>query len=180
MQSDLLENWVPSYLLLETPKDVCVYCGDQASENDHLIPFSMLTSQTRKGENWGGLMSRSCPSCNRVLSNQYFVTLDRRVAFVSRKISKQLKKIKCSSGWTQREISELSDSLKHLIEAKIRAKQDSERRVLWSKTPAYIDLREKMYEKCLLLYTKNTHLLEFIRPNWVWGISAYGFNHKSP
>jgi hypothetical protein len=168
MQSEALERWVPSYLLLETKNDVCLYCGNQASHNEHLIPFSMLTASVRKQRGNCGLISRSCPSCNSVLSNNYFDTLDRRVDFVTKDIAKKFRKIRCNTNWTQREVSELSLPLRSLLEAKILAKQDFERRLMWPNVPSYIDLRENMYEKCKALHPQNRRLLEFIRPSWMW------------
>jgi len=98
-----------------------------------------------------------------------FPSLDQRVDFVKHHIINTLKSIP-SANWTQGELYEMSPTLRGMVENQIASKLEYERKAAWTNTPAYIDLREKIYCKIAPKYAKNTPLLQFLRPFWMWSM----------
>lgn len=161
-----MENWIPSDGLIRTPSRVCIYCGDPANVTEHLIPFSFLSCKTT-GSRDVGLRSDACQACNGRLSDKVFESLDLRVQFANDKIAGALAKVKTASTWSNRELAELSGSLRQFVRAQIVARQELERRVAWINTPEYVDVREFIHEQARLRYPTNHRLLSFLRPVWL-------------
>lgn len=88
----------------------CVYCGDYATDWDHVVPHSFLTTCERRSYSSGVLPS--CHWCNAHLSNGIFETLDERLHFVSGRFFSKHRKILSAPDWTEREIAELGPNLR--------------------------------------------------------------------
>ena len=61
---------------------MCVYCGGDATEVDHIIPYSYCLKH--EPEN----LIASCPTCNRIASNKIFDSLAEKMLYI-RKVRNQ-------------------------------------------------------------------------------------------
>jgi hypothetical protein len=64
----------------------CIYCNDEATARDHIIPVSFVSVRKRRGK-WPRGQNRdfqvsSCIECNNLLSNFIFDTMDNRMEYL--------------------------------------------------------------------------------------------------
>lgn len=95
---------------------LCFYCGEMASERDHVIPHS-LTSHTIRL--WSGCDTvQCCRECNSLLGNKIFGRMAERVAELAKLFHKKHKLGTGFIEWSDDELNELGYSLKSYIAGK--------------------------------------------------------------
>lgn len=91
----------------------CAYCGDHATQWDHVVPQTFLTvSETRTFTS--GVVP-CCQQCNGHLSNMVFESLDERLDYVGWRVKRKHKKIIESPDWSDAEIKELGPGLRRSV-----------------------------------------------------------------
>lgn len=119
----------------------CFYCGDVASERDHVIPHVLTSHKLRV---WSGCDTvQSCRECNKLLSDNVLASMAERVATLARLFRKKHKLGAGYIEWGETELADLGPSLhqyiasrqklywerwKRLNHMRIRAKQLAELR----------------------------------------------------
>lgn len=77
---------VPKYIrdfILDFYHDICVYCGDEATEVDHVVPYSLVLCH--KPDN----LVASCLPCNRTGWSYVFDSFEEKRAFIlERRVAK--------------------------------------------------------------------------------------------
>lgn len=100
------------------PLDLCVYCGEPANSNDHVIPwcYFQFAWKRRHGKTIGWTV-RACTDCNVRLGSKFFTTVYERREYIHRKLSAKL------AGMTKpippEEIAVLGRSLRTMVEAHV-------------------------------------------------------------
>lgn len=92
-------------------RNVCTYCGEVPSTEDHVIARSYQTDRRRNTTNPMGPMTYSCTKCNGYLLSKYFDSFLERCACVHSKLTKKAKPIL----WTKAQLKCLDPSLQQYI-----------------------------------------------------------------
>ncbi|MEZ5411045.1 MAG: HNH endonuclease [Acidimicrobiales bacterium] len=81
-EAERVQEWVEA-----TRRAVCVYCGEQAEHEDHLVPRHL------SGEEWRKAVPTvpACADCNQLLSDLYMETIGERSAYVARQLRRKHK-----------------------------------------------------------------------------------------
>jgi Zn-finger protein len=108
--------------LSELPR-ICFYCGEPASDREHVYPKSVF------GER--GFKVWSCGECNTIASNKVFETIDDKGEYIRRGLAKKYKKLYSFPDWDEDELSEISGSLRKKIIAWMEAKSWIRKRLNW-------------------------------------------------
>lgn len=133
----LLDNKDPLYQLylkiraineILPDRNSCFYCGDLATQEDHVIPHSFPHSgDNRMG--WFVDTVPSCQECNAVLHTSLFDTLDERLAYLAGKMKLRYKSELKHPVWSKQELSELSPRLRKQISDRSNARKWAELRI---------------------------------------------------
>lgn len=98
--------------------NICAYCGAYGDTRDHVIPLSFFSEgrpysyrQHYKSDN----IVRACHECNCVASNIVFENFWEKKKYLADMIAWRYKDLLKSPDWTDREIKELSGTLKNYI-----------------------------------------------------------------
>ena len=105
---------------------ICFYCGEQATDREHVVPKVHVGELTLKV--W------SCRECNCIASSHLFDTVEDKLEFIQNRISVKYKQLLEMPHWHQDEIDELEGKLKIDIIAHITAKKVIQRRLKWQMT----------------------------------------------
>lgn len=122
-----------------TDAPTCYYCGEPASDIEHVIPRAFLRRIRAVGDpqllaDIGLYSSRlkvvpSCKECNSLLGTKYFGTTLERRAFVQGRLRSRYRLDLAVPAWTGRELAELRGTLQRfVVEAQAR-KERIQRRV---------------------------------------------------
>lgn len=119
----------------------CFYCGEFATDNDHIVPRCVTTSTvptTIEGyqqlSNIRHITVRACAECNQViLRDCMFTTLKDRIGFVREALTKQFKKLS-NVEWDKSELMQLSYTLRTAVEPFQKRKEELKRRLEWDAT----------------------------------------------
>lgn len=117
----------------------CYYCGEPASDADHVIPQSFIKHVRGLGDpellRQIGLYSNrlklvpACKECNSLLGSKYFGTASERKAYVQNRLRQRYRRLLEMPSWTDREIAELHGPLQRFIVESQALKERIERRV---------------------------------------------------
>lgn len=92
---------------------LCWYCGDHATQRDHVIPHSLVGEKVRR---WAGVdLVECCPECNSLLGTNLFQTMAQRCAFLAVKLRKKHRLASGRVEWSEEELCELTGSLQSYI-----------------------------------------------------------------
>lgn len=107
----------------------CFYCGCPANALDHVLPHSYLhPAGTERTYDTGVLPV--CTECNSVLGSNMFDTLEERFEFLEHKMwGRYRKALDSKVRWTDRELLELSASLRGAVINKMEAQKEAQDRL---------------------------------------------------
>ena len=108
-EHDEVESWI-----VETGGSVCIYCGEDAEQLDHLVPRNL------SGDTWREYVPLvpSCGDCNRRISATTTPYIAERCEVVSSSLKSKHKKLLSAPGISQDEVQELTGSLRAMVEAR--------------------------------------------------------------
>ena len=110
--------------------EFCVYCGDPATDRDHVIPSSYSQAIKTFGDtSWVW----ACRECNELLSNKMLVTVPIRAAYLADALKSRHKALLHTAKWTEEELSDLGPMLQQRIRAALIRKNRISARILWCK-----------------------------------------------
>ena len=110
-----------SYTGAESSEDgypLCVYCGDPATERDHVPPISQVDEYRALGlvrEHY--LLVPSCKSCNTIAGTSLQNSIFERIEVIKDKISRKLARYLKQTEWDEEEIEELGPNLATAVKA---------------------------------------------------------------
>lgn len=122
-------------------REACFYCGDIATEEDHVIPHSFLHGLGAARTGYGTDTLPACRECNGMLGSLVFDTLEERLDELAFKTKTKYKQALSKPDWAERELNELTGNLRGQIRAQglkklwVEAKLDNLTRFS-SETPA--------------------------------------------
>lgn len=117
-------NYIAASLvkLSELPM-ICFYCGDPASDREHVYPKSVF------GER--GFKVWSCGECNGIAGKKVFETIEEKGVYIRTRLQKKYKKLYTYPDWDEDELSELGPRLRKQVKAWMEAKKWIRRRLRW-------------------------------------------------
>lgn len=130
-------------------QDRCFYCGEPATDLDHVIPQCMLRVKRRtKGRYQGDLVVPACRECNGLLGAALLPTLEDRFYYARVKLADRYRKVIAMPDWEQDELDDLGPGMKADVIRAVNAKKKIEARLGW---PILIDpdLDMKLSEFCV-------------------------------
>jgi hypothetical protein len=100
--------------------DVCVYCGDPATTDDHVLPISYLA---RLGDpdldhpaiRPGLIVVPACWPCNALLKDHVATTVEQKRAELKARLRRKYKRLLGTTEWGQDELDELGPALRRWI-----------------------------------------------------------------
>jgi hypothetical protein len=97
---------------LRSLMSTCIYCGDAASDRDHVVPVYYRSVRTYETDT-----VPACRDCNSaILSNRPLFTVEDRRAYVAGALRRRLAKTR-SVEWTDEELADLGPALRTAVEA---------------------------------------------------------------
>lgn len=114
----------------------CIYCGEPATERDHVIPvkFSRRGPRLSKRCYSLGPLVDACRDCNMCLGARCLFTVAERRAYVYSCLHRKLKSaLRCRM--TFADLEGLGDSLRSRLAVKIEDRERAERRIAFAALP---------------------------------------------
>lgn len=103
---------------------ICFYCGEPATDKEHVVPKSLVGNNTH--------IIWSCGECNSIASDNLFSDIESKRDFIQEKIATKYHKYLNQPDWTEKEISELGRGLKSTIRSSQRIKSLVKNRLAWA------------------------------------------------
>lgn len=98
----------------------CVYCGESATEKDHVIPLSYYYNGERKGRHLTAEYGKenlvdSCKECNVMAGGKVFDDIEKKKEYIQERITLKYKKVINMPFWSDDEIKEMSGRMRKEI-----------------------------------------------------------------
>lgn len=163
-----LTSWMPQHFRFGS-WSTCFYCGTQPTDKDHVIPFSMCSSEIRKGASgdYPGPTTPSCHECNMVLASFYFDTLHDRCEYANKRIRRRYSKLLHMETWQKWELDEIKGKLRGYVISKQEERSIAVDRASWQFKSDFTSLFESAYEEAKIMYPDNSEFIQFMKPRWV-------------
>ena len=110
----------------------CYYCGLDATERDHVIPWSLFHTKINTKRSYeDDEVVPCCSQCNLIAGNKVFDSFVEKREHIQSEIKRKYKKILNFPNWEKEELDELGKTLKIQIKATIKLKKLIEARINW-------------------------------------------------
>lgn len=100
----------------------CTYCGEAASDKDHVIPRASEADHKKNHFNKKNTVP-SCRECNLTLSSRYILTISDRSKFLIEAYTNKFKSLLAMPHHSDEDIKELEGSLKKSIKGQMKKKK---------------------------------------------------------
>lgn len=161
------KNWVPSDFRFGSWSN-CFYCGTSPTDQEHVIPFSMLTLEKRTNESANfGPRTPSCHECNLILSNYFFDTLAERCEYANKRLRRRYSKLLHMETWQQWELDEVKGKLRGYVLNKQAERGIAVDRVSWQFKEDFTKLFEEAYQSAKSEFPNNEEFHNFMKPKWL-------------
>lgn len=127
---------------------ICMYCGDPATDREHVVPKSIVGENTDKV--W------SCSECNSIASDSLFETIEEKGEYIRAKLKHKYKKILEAAEWSDDEIEEMGYGMQKRIRSARTAKQWVKKRLQWDTDPLFLLVCKYIEEKSMDKVTDET------------------------
>lgn len=101
----------------------CVYCGESATDRDHVIPRSISNFNPKTALTDKTNTIPSCKQCNVSLGNRFIITISERAEFLIKLYTKKFKNLLSMPHHTKEDIKELEGNLKKMVKSQINKKK---------------------------------------------------------
>lgn len=108
--------------------DSCFYCGDIATDRDHILPASSRGPVRRFS---GQETVRACRECNVVLGPKIFLSIFDRIDYLIRTYRKRYKLNKPTVHWDEDELEEIGHTLASKIKKDISKRERGENKIVF-------------------------------------------------
>jgi len=148
---------------------LCTYCGDPATQLDHVIPVAFQTCliKPKRRSTAFGPVAHCCASCNSILASRVFDTFHDRCREVSHKLNERTKAVE----WSKEEMEKLDGSLKGYIEREQARRLWMRYRTDWFESRDYLlNIEPITWEACLDKESKLFHqeLFNYFEMTLIW------------
>lgn len=106
--------------------EICFYCGEPASDKEHVVPKSLVGENTDKV--W------SCRECNNIAGAKVFDDIYEKREFILIALERKYSKIINIPNWDDNEIVEMGWKLKKQIRSDMEKKKWIRKRLTWDMT----------------------------------------------
>lgn len=132
-----VKDFVPNFVFGKA--GVCTYCGEYATDVEHVIPLSSYQVNFKRKSNSHnkGIRTFSCRDCNAFLGSKVFKSFVERVMHVRDHWSRKSRKTARTASWTDEEINELKGSLRGHVRALQEKNRQMDRRLEWPFSPKF-------------------------------------------
>tara|TARA_R110002020_G_scaffold461740_1_gene680768 strand:- start:2585 stop:3022 length:438 start_codon:yes stop_codon:yes gene_type:complete len=113
----------------------CVYCGEKATELDHVMPLDVVSKldttdeETIDALGQGLSLVPSCSECNRMAGAEPFDLIRDKREYVQNKIRKKYAKYLNQVHWEDWEIDELGPNMKQEVTRSLKLKKITQLRI---------------------------------------------------
>ena len=113
----------------------CVYCGEKATELDHVMPLDVgsklatTAEETIDALGQGLSLVPSCSECNRIAGAEPFDLIRDKREYVQNKIRKKYAKYLNQVHWEDWEIDELGPNMKQEVTRSLKLKKITQLRI---------------------------------------------------
>jgi len=113
----------------------CIYCGEYATDLDHVMPLHIVSTLDMTGENvrkelkQGLSLVPSCSECNSMAGSAPFDLIRDKREYVQNKIRKKYAKYLNQVHWEDWEIEELGPNMKREVNRSLKLKKKTHLRV---------------------------------------------------
>lgn len=117
----------------ETTEDVaCVYCGDRATDSEHVVPWSWFSKvvDSRDETLWTWLVP-ACSECNGLASDQMFPSPVAKRRYIRERLRARYHFAFLGEPWTAEEMAELGPGLGQFVRASQAQAENVRARVLY-------------------------------------------------
>jgi len=104
-------------------KYTCAYCGESATDRDHIIPRSISNFNPKSASTNKSNTIPSCKQCNVSLGNRFIITISERAEFLIQLYNKKFKNLLSMPHHTKEDIKELEGSLKKMVRSQMNKKK---------------------------------------------------------
>lgn len=104
----------------------CFYCGELATEDEHVVPRRCQT------ETW---IVRSCKECNSMAGGEPFASVVDKIVYIRDKRRKKYSRLLSIPEWTLEEIEEMGHNMRVAIKASMIAKEVVTSQLSWAPIP---------------------------------------------
>jgi hypothetical protein len=104
----------------------CVYCGEPATDRDHVVPHSLINNRDAKRTYDGCEVVPACRDCNGALHDRPIVTIAERANWLLTRLRKKLSKMPV---WSEVAINELGRTMQSFVRGGQAKRQAIERRL---------------------------------------------------
>ena len=104
----------------------CIYCGEPATDRDHVVPHS-LTSKVERSWTTSEVVP-ACRDCNGSLHNRPLLTIAARADWLLRRLFRKQGSLK-GRPWTDEELMELGETLRKYVVSQENKRLTLERRI---------------------------------------------------
>lgn len=127
---------------------LCTYCGDEATDLDHVVPWSFISAQDRrKGGDSPGVRTHACRECNSILGAKFFPTFLERAQYVREKLARRNARWLGMPKWDEEELDELRPTFRRVIGAAEEMSRAAKRRVSWMYSDTFWQILEEVRER---------------------------------
>lgn len=115
----------------------CVYCGQPATDQDHVYPISLLSmlnfeyKQAKSIIPFGLYIVPACRECNSLAASQAFFSVLSKRDFIKSKLRLKYHKIITTVMWDEEEIAELGRNLQADVRKMLHNRNVVEARLNW-------------------------------------------------
>lgn len=116
---------------------LCVYCGEPATERDHVLPVSIaagldLRRAGVRREVRGGLWTvPACGECNRIAGGVAFTSILGKRRYIQRRLRKRYQRDLAAVMWSPEELEELGPTLRSAVESRLQRVIRLQLRLSW-------------------------------------------------
>jgi hypothetical protein len=130
--------------MLEYSGPRCYYCGEPATEQDHVVPRSWLPVLRPMVNSEVPTTVDCCSECNRILSNSLQDSLVDRVAELKARLRARYRHLLEMPEWTTEELQDLGRGLRGVVAAALVKRTCIERRLDWGWFVPGVTRRDQM------------------------------------
>ena len=92
---------------------LCVYCGDHATDEDHVPPIAAVN---RLGPHGQMVLVASCDECNTLAGSLHHTTVSERCIYLEKRIRQRYRNLVLAAEWSAEELAELGPNIRQHIE----------------------------------------------------------------
>lgn len=132
--STIKRSYTSFYHLKFKNLNTCIYCGEFATERDHIMPICYIQGIELWRPNvykqflpHGFCVVPSCGSCNRTAGGKGFTKISIKRDYIQNKLRKKYRKLLKALAWEEEELREIEG---YVLRSGIRALENQSRRLM--------------------------------------------------